>query len=668
MSSRRTPYAIEGAPGRGLFRLLLTFSFFLTLFVSLPTPTMAQVESGRVAFGAHYGLAKYWGSFTDDRFWMGGDLFARWNIIPYVSLVAQFGISELRYKVNDQDIQQFPDYFGPPGSTTYPGTGETVNLEELNVIRTNTYSVMATFNVIPGEVFVPYVMGGIGVMNFSPRNKNQGSELPNNLRGDVYEETQIMIPLGIGVEWYINDLIALNAKGQVHLTSTDYLDDYSNGGSNDMFATFGVGASFYVFGRLDCDDDGLTDKEEARLGTDPCSADTDKDGLGDFEEVREHGTDPLDIDTDDDGLNDFREVRETDTDPRIPDTDSDGLQDGDELARKTDPRNPDSDDDGLTDGDEVAMHKTDPLNSDTDTDGLMDGEEIKKYATNPREQDSDNDGLGDGAEVKTHGTNPANADTDADGLNDGAEVTTHKTDPKNPDTDGDKLNDGEEVNTHKTDPKNKDTDNDSLTDGEEVSVYKTNPKLADTDSDQLTDADEIRKTRTNPLNPDTDDDTVIDGLDECPLIKGDPANNGCPAPPKVGTITNFPAIYFIVDTDKFDFSRPETDENLAKLLGYVNQCDGLRVLIEGHASREGSDQRNQELSEMRSEAVKAWLIDKGVDPEVIDGTVGYGSRRNAVEEPVPGSPEAKKMDPASLEALRKQNRRIAVRVVQTCEG
>lgn len=657
--------------GSSVSRTLSTLLFVLTLFLSLdtirPTEAHAQVESGRIGFGAHFGLSKYWGSFTDDRFWMGGDIFARWNIIPWVSLIGQFGISELRYKVNDQDILQYPDYFGLPTDATYPGTGGTVNREEINVIRTNTYSLLLSFNVIPSEVFVPYLFAGVGWMNFSPRNANQGFELPNNLRGDVYEETQMMIPLGVGIEWYVNDLIALNAKGQLHLTSTDYLDDYDNGGSNDLFATMGVGVSFYVFGRLDCDDDGLNDKEEDRLGTDPCSADTDKDGLGDFDEVRSHGTDPLDSDSDDDGLNDYREVMETDTDPRTPDTDNDGLQDGDELARTTEPRNPDTDGDGLTDGDEVTTHQTDPKSPDTDSDSLTDGDEIKKYSTNPRERDSDQDLLGDGDEINTHRTNPAKADTDSDGLDDGAEINTHATDANNPDTDGDELNDGEEVNTHKTNPKNVDTDGDSLSDGDEVNAYRTNPKLPDTDNDRLTDAQEVKETRTNPLVADTDGDSVIDGLDECPLIKGVVENKGCPAPPKVGTITNFPAIYFIVDTDKFDFSRPETDENLAKLLAYVNQCEGLRVLIEGHASREGSDQRNQELSELRAERVKNWLIENGVDPSVIDGTVGYGSRRTAVPEPEPGSAEAKKMNPEDLEAIRKQNRRIAVRVVQTCE-
>lgn len=46
----------------------------------------------------------------------------------------------------------------------------------------------------------------------------------------------------------------------------------------------------------DSDGDGLTDTEEAELGTDPSWADTDDDGVSDEEEVNVWGTDPMDSD------------------------------------------------------------------------------------------------------------------------------------------------------------------------------------------------------------------------------------------------------------------------------------------------------------------------------------------------------------------------------------
>lgn len=75
---------------------------------------------------------------------------------------------------------------------------------------------------------------------------------------------------------------------------------------------FGLGKKY-----KDSDGDGLTDKEERQLGTDPYSRDTDKDGLSDYEEVYLYGTDPND-----------------------PDTDKDGMSDGEEVARGRNPRGP----------------------------------------------------------------------------------------------------------------------------------------------------------------------------------------------------------------------------------------------------------------------------------------------------------------------------------------
>ena len=60
---------------------------------------------------------------------------------------------------------------------------------------------------------------------------------------------------------------------------------------------------------VDSDDDGLTDAEEAELGTDPDNADSDGDTLSDGTEV-DLGTNPLATDTDEDGYTDSEEVDE----------------------------------------------------------------------------------------------------------------------------------------------------------------------------------------------------------------------------------------------------------------------------------------------------------------------------------------------------------------------
>lgn len=78
--------------------MLLAVTVLLVIASTLQAP--AQSAAGRVSFGAHYGLSKYWGSFTDNQFWQGGDIYLRWNIIPFISLHGMFGISQLRYRVN----------------------------------------------------------------------------------------------------------------------------------------------------------------------------------------------------------------------------------------------------------------------------------------------------------------------------------------------------------------------------------------------------------------------------------------------------------------------------------------------------------------------------------------------------------------------------------------
>lgn len=304
--------------------------------------------------------------------------------------------------------------------------------------------------------------------------------------------------------------------------------------------------------------------------------------------------------------------------------------------------------------------------SDSDGDGLKNSEE-REIGTDPNNPDTDGDGLRDGAEVRDHKTDPLKPDTDGDGLTDGAEVDTHKTDPNKPDSDGDGLNDGAEVNQHRTDPTKMDTDGDGLNDGVEVRTYKTDPTKMDTDSDKLTDADEVNRVKTDPLKPDTDGDGVIDGEDDCPLIKGvkssEKGRNGCPPAPKIGTKVDFPEILFIVNSDQFNFETPETAGNLAKLLAYVNQCDNLGVMIEGHASSEGNPKRNQELSDLRAKKVVQWLIEQGVNPTKLMGAVGYGSSRPAVAEP-----KGKGIPKEELEAARKKNRRITVVVQKGCDS
>jgi hypothetical protein len=59
----------------------------------------------------------------------------------------------------------------------------------------------------------------------------------------------------------------------------------------------------------DTDSDGLNDDEETILGTDILGADSDKDGLSDYDEVRVYRTDAMNVDTDGDTFKDGDEVK-----------------------------------------------------------------------------------------------------------------------------------------------------------------------------------------------------------------------------------------------------------------------------------------------------------------------------------------------------------------------
>lgn len=538
--------------------------------LAMPRVATAQVEQGKVGIGIGGFGTKYFGEFKDNNIGFGGKVDLLYNLAKYLTIRLEGGLINFNYDVTPAKISQYPDYFGTQGigglypdpSSFDPGNPGSrpptnVRIEDQNKTAVTDLALHFKLNLVPDGAANPYLFVGMEYLGWKATNKS-GDELPN-LALKRYSPNAFSLPFGAGVEVYVDENWMLEASGTYHFALTDSLDDFSvnrQGGSTspqDGLLTVGIGLAYY-FGSSDNDGDGLTNKEERRLGTDP--------------------------------------------------------------------NNPDTDGDGLRDGDEVRVYSTNPLEKDTDGDGLTDGDEVNKY----------------------------------------------KTVPTNKDTDGDLLSDGDEVNRYRTNPLEKDTDGDGLSDYEEVTNYKTNPTLKDTDGDSLSDGDEVHRTKTDPLKQDTDGDGVRDDADACPLIPGkaqEGPRNGCPEAPKKGTKVDFNDILFIVNTDNFNFDVPETAANLNKMLQYINQCDNLKVTLEGHASSEGNPKRNQQLSDMRAKKVRDWLVQQGVNPTKILGAIGYGSSRPKVKEP--SAKEAKKMSKDELEAIRKQNRRISVAVVQGCD-
>jgi OOP family OmpA-OmpF porin len=152
---------------------------------------------------------------------------------------------------------------------------------------------------------------------------------------------------------------------------------------------------------------------------------------------------------------------------------------------------------------------------------------------------------------------------------------------------------------------------------------------------------------------DSDGDGFIDPDDKCPnepeIKNGFEDNDGCPdqIPDAVKRFTGvIKGIEF--ETGKSEIrgiSAPVLESAAAVLVQYPT----LRVRVTGHTDNVGSRESNITLSKRRAEAVKAYLMKRGVEADRIE-TLGEG----------PDSP----MTSNSTRQGRQQNRRIEFQIIQ----
>lgn len=86
-------------------------------------------------------------------------------------------------------------------------------------------------------------------------------------------------------------------------------------------------------------------------------------------------------------------------------------------------------------------------------------------------------------------------------------------------------------------------------------------------------------------------------------------------PPPVSKKVTFSADA-LFDFDK-DTLKPNGIRSLDEFSSGIQTVKYDRIHVEGHADRIGSDEYNHRLSHRRADAVKAYLVSKGIDPEKI---------------------------------------------------
>ena len=196
-----------------------------------------------------------------------------------------------------------------------------------------------------------------------------------------------------------------------------------------------------------------------------------------------------------------------------------------------------------------------------------------------------------------------------------------------------------------------DSDNDGISDKEDrcpnnagTAALKGCP---DGDSDGVADIDDKCPTKPGSKDfegcPDSDGDGVFDNTDKCPDKAGTAQSKGCPViAPAVVQKAKLAANGINFETGNAKILAA-SNKNLDQLVDIMNEFPEVVAEIEGHTDNQGDASANKKLSQDRADAVKAYLVGKGINADRLK-SIGYGQ-----EIPVADN---------KTDAGRKKNRRV----------
>ena len=209
-----------------------------------------------------------------------------------------------------------------------------------------------------------------------------------------------------------------------------------------------------------------------------------------------------------------------------------------------------------------------------------------------------------------------------------------------PDADGDGITDAEDSCPDVFGLKEfngcPDTDGDGIADkDDECPEVAGKPELKgcpDADNDGIADKDDKCPQQAGPKEnngcpwPDRDGDGVLDKDDECPEEAGPASNKGCPeVTQEVQTQLNSFAKTILFDVGKSTI-RPESATVLNNIVNVLNKYKNSKFSVEGYTDTSGNKDKNQRLSEDRAYSVKAYLVDKGINPARLSAK-GFGPEK-----------------------------------------